>query len=126
MSRHNEATPQTIEEYIAMQPEKFKPMLHELYNVIKSLAPQATESISYQVPSSKYYYMLVGFGVTKDFCSLYTMSSDLTKRLKDELKDIKVTGSTLHFVPQEPLPVNVIEKVVMTRMQENEIKFMNK
>lgn len=126
MSMHNDISPQTIAEYIAMQPEKFKPALHELYNIIRSLAPQATESISYQVPSFKYYYMLVGFGVTKDFCSLYTMSSDLTKRLKDELKGIKVIGSTLHFIPSEPLPVSIIEKIVITRMQENELKFMKK
>lgn len=126
MNKHDDGIPQTIEAYIARQPEKYKPTLFELYTIIKSIVPQAAESISYQVPSFKYHYMLVGFGVTKDFCSLYTMSSGLTKKLKDELKGIKVAGSTLHFVPGEPLPVSVIEKIVITRMQENEIRYIKK
>ena len=126
MSRHNEVTPQTIDEYIAMQPEAFQPTLHELRSLVKSLVPQAVESISYQVPCFKHHYMLVGIGVNKSFSSLYTMSPPLVKKMKDELKGIKLSGATIHFPPGQPLPVGLIEKIVRARMQENEIKAMSK
>jgi uncharacterized protein YdhG (YjbR/CyaY superfamily) len=126
MSRYNEAEPQTIDEYIAMQPEVFQPTLHELRSIIRSVAPQATELISYQVPSFKWHYMLVGFGVNKKFCSLYPMSSSLTEKMADELKGIRISGTTLHFLPGETLPVDVIKKIVLMRLQENELKAMKK
>jgi len=126
MSRHNEKTPENIDEYIAMQPEDFQPTLHQLRSIIRSLAPQATESISYQVPCFKHYYMLVGIGVNKNFSSLYTMSPLLVKKMKDDLKGIKLSGATIHFPPGEPLPVPLIEKIVRARMQENEIKAISK
>lgn len=126
MSRYNEAEPQNIDEYIAMQPEAFRPALHELRAIIKSVAPQAEELISYQVPSFKWHYMLVGFGVTKKFCSLYPMSTSINKKMTDELKGVKISGTTLHFTPDEPLPVELIKKIVFTRMQENEIKALSR
>ena len=126
MSRYNAVSPQNIDEYIAMQPNEFKTMLHELRCIIKSLVPQAVESISYQVPCFKYHYMLVGIGVTKNYCSLYTMSSGLTKKIKEELNGARVSGTTLHFSPGEPLPVDLIKRIVTLRMQENEQKAMLK
>jgi len=126
MSRHNETEPQTIDEYIAMQPEQFRSGLYELRSIIKSLAPQAEEMISYQVPCFKYHYMLVGIGVNKKYLSLYPMSSGLTKKLADELKGTRISGTTLHFTPGEPLPKSLIEKIVRLRMQENELKALTK
>ncbi|MFB9844399.1 iron chaperone [Mucilaginibacter ginsenosidivorans] len=126
MSRHNEITPKTIDEYIAMQPEAFRPALHELRSIIRSLAPQAIESISYQVPCFKHHYMLVGIGVNRNFSSLYTMSPPLVKKMKDDLKGVKLSGATIHFSPGVPLPVALIEKIVRARIQENEVKAMSK
>lgn len=126
MSRDNAVTPQNIDEYIAMQPDEFKPMLHELRAIIKSIVPLATESISYMVPCFKHHYMLLGIGVTKKYCSLYPMSTGLTKKLKEELKGVKLSGTTLHFPPGEPLPVDLIKRIVTLRMQENEQKAMLK
>lgn len=122
MSRHNETEPQTIDEYIAMQPAAFQPTLHELRTIIKSIAPQAEELISYQVPSFKWHYMLVGFGVNKKFCSLYPMSTSINQKMTNELKGVKISGTTLHFVPDQPLPVDLIKKIVLTRVHENETK----
>lgn len=97
-------TPRDAEEYIAQQPPEFRPTLEELRTIIFDTAPQAIESISYQLPCYKYLYMLVGIGVNKKYCSFYTMNPGLVKTLKEDLKDIKVSGSTLHFSPGQPLP----------------------
>ncbi|MDB4922166.1 MAG: hypothetical protein JWQ54_4149 [Mucilaginibacter sp.] len=65
--------------------------------------------------------MLVGIGVTKECCSLYTMSPSLVKKMKDELKDYKAAGATIHFKPGEPLPAAIITKIILARIQENEM-----
>lgn len=113
-------TPESIDEYIAAVPVEYKAGLEELRSIIKSLVPQAEESISYQVPCFKYIYMLVGIGVNKNFCSLYTMSPALVKALKDDLKGVKVSGATIHFLPGQKLPVALIKKIVKARVKANE------
>ncbi|HTK21254.1 MAG TPA: DUF1801 domain-containing protein [Mucilaginibacter sp.] len=107
-------------DYLLTQPAEFRPRLTELRNLIKSIVPNAEEVFSYQVHCFKQVYMLVGIGTTKEYCSLYTMSSKLIKQIKDELKEYKISGMTLHFSPDEPLPVDIITRIVLLRLQENE------
>jgi uncharacterized protein YdhG (YjbR/CyaY superfamily) len=115
-------SPKNFNEYLAMQPEEFHASLVRLRSIILSLAPDATESISYQVPCFKYHYMLVGLGVTKEYCSLYTMSPALVRKMKAQLKNVKVSGATLHFPLAAALPVTLIKSIVKARMKENQQK----
>lgn len=111
-----------IDSYIEQQPEKFQNTLEQLRHLIKSIIPQAEEVISYQVGCFKHHYLLVGIGVTKDQCSLYTMNPGLVKSMQERLKSekIKFNGSTLHFTPGEPLPLEIIKDIVKVRITENE------
>ncbi|SDP91135.1 Uncharacterized conserved protein YdhG, YjbR/CyaY-like superfamily, DUF1801 family [Mucilaginibacter sp. OK268] len=118
--------PRDADEYIGQQPVAFRPTLEELRHIILTTAPQATELISYQLPCYKYHYMLVGIGANKKFCSFYTMSPGLVKSMKEDLKDIRVSGSTLHFAPGEPLPIELIKKIISERMIQNEILDLSK
>jgi uncharacterized protein YdhG (YjbR/CyaY superfamily) len=70
--------------------------------------------------------MLVGIGTTSEYCSFYTMSSKLVKQIKNELKGYKMSGMTLHFKPDEPLPVDIVTRIVLMRLQENEAIAMAK
>jgi uncharacterized protein YdhG (YjbR/CyaY superfamily) len=47
------------------------------------------------------------------------MSPTLVKAMKDELKTVKLSGATIHFSPDEKLPVALIKKIVKARMKEN-------
>jgi len=107
-------------DYLLTQPDEFRGRLTELRNLIKAIVPNAEEVFSYQVHCFKQIYMLVGIGTTKEYCSLYTMSSKLVKQIKDELKGYKISGMTLHFNPGDPLPVDMITRIVLLRLQENE------
>jgi uncharacterized protein YdhG (YjbR/CyaY superfamily) len=109
-----------IDDYITRQPEKYRAALEELRSIVKSLVPDAEELFSYQVGCFKHHQMLVGIGVTKEFCSLYTMSPPLVKQMKEELKGMKVSGATIHFPPNEALPAELIRKIVIARIRENE------
>jgi len=110
----------TIDAYIAHQPVLFRDTLEELRSLIKSVVPEAEETISYQVACFKYLYMLVGIGTGKKYCSLYVMSPKLVKKMSGDLEDVKVSGSTLHFIPNQPLPKALIKKIVQARVKENE------
>ena len=92
----------------------------QLRALILSVIPQATESFSYQAHCFKHMYMLVGIGVNKNYCSLYTMSPKLVAQMKPLLTDCKISGATIHFKPGEPLPESLIIKIVSARIQENE------
>jgi uncharacterized protein YdhG (YjbR/CyaY superfamily) len=115
-------SPKNFDEYVAMQPEEFRDMLIQLRSIILSLAPDVVESISYQVPCFKYHYMLVGLGVTRQYYSLYTMSPSLVKRMKTQLKGVRVSGATLHFPVGAALPISLIKTIVKARVKENEQK----
>jgi len=119
-------TPRNSDEYIAQQPAEFRATLEELRSIILTTAPQVTESISYQIPCYKYLYMLVGIGVNKKYCSFYVMSPGLVKTMKEELKDVKVSGTTLHFKPNEKLPIDLLRKIILTRVSQNEILAQSK
>jgi uncharacterized protein YdhG (YjbR/CyaY superfamily) len=107
--------------FLNTQGPQFRSCLTALHSLIKSIVPDAEETFSYQVHCFKYIYMLVGIGSNKKYCSLYTMSSKLVKQIKDELAGCKISGMTLHFNPDEPLPAEIITRIVLARVQENEL-----
>ena len=108
-----------VDAYIANQAPGFQECLATLSRVIREEAPDAEELISYGVPGFRDSHMLVGFGVTRTACSLYTMSPQLVESMGSELDGIKHAGSTLHFDPGEALPEAVVRRIVRARRQEN-------
>ncbi len=112
---------QLFSNFLQKQEPEFRQCLTELYWLIKSVVPDAEESLSYQVHCFKHIYMLVGIGVNKKYCSLYSMSSKLLKQMKADLTGCKISGLTLHFKPGEPLPVEIIKKIVVARIAENQV-----
>ena|ERR1700742_2745467 len=121
MSKLSEGTTDLFSNFLAKQQPQFRTCLIELHKLIKSIVPGAEETLSYQVHCFKHIYMLVGIGANKKYCSLYTMSSKLVKQIKDELAGCKISGTTLHFNPDEPLPTEIITRIVLARMEENEL-----
>jgi uncharacterized protein YdhG (YjbR/CyaY superfamily) len=122
MNKSEEEEPSALfSHYLSLQNNEFGQCLTDLYLLIRSIVPDAEETFSYQVHCFKHIYMLVGIGANKKYCSLYTMSSSLVKNMKDELTGCKISGSTIHFKPGEPLPAALIARIVIARKQENEL-----
>jgi uncharacterized protein YdhG (YjbR/CyaY superfamily) len=46
------------------------------------------------------------------------MSPPLMKAMAADLKGLKVSGATIRFTPENPLPANLIERIVRERMNE--------
>jgi len=112
----------TVTDYLNEQPDNVYTALENIRQIIKFLVPGAEETISYKVPSYKYKGMLVGFGAAKNHCSFFVMSSTLLNDFKDEVKDFETSTGTIRFSPDKPIPNDLITKIVMARLAENEAK----
>ncbi|MFC2084712.1 iron chaperone [Bacteroidota bacterium] len=113
---------ENAEDYVARQPLEFRETLEKLRTIIKETIPDAEELICYQVICYKYKYILVGIGTIRNYCSFYTMSQKLVNRMKSQLKDVKLSGPTLHLPLNKPLPIDLIKKIIRERVIENKIE----
>jgi len=111
--------------YLATLPEEVRVALERFRKITRAAAPDTTETISYRVPVFKLHGRpLVGFGAAKNHCSFFTMSSGMIPKLAQmrarELKGYEVSGATIHFTPDRPLPAALVTRLVKERIAENE------
>lgn len=109
-----------INSYIdSVENEAQKATLISLRNIINTTVPDATELISYGVPTVKYKHRpLIGFAAQTNHVAVYTISKSLILKLSDELKNYNASGTTIKFNPNIPLPTELIVQILQTRMAE--------
>jgi len=112
----------TVDDYLSALPDNVYLALENIREIIRFLVPGAEETISYQVPTYKYKGMLVGFGASKNHCSFFVMSSTLLKDFKEDIKDFDTSTGTIRFTPEKPIPNDLITRLVMARLAQNEAK----
>lgn len=112
---------ESVDSYLASVEPEARAALEHLRAVIRSAAPAATETISYQVPTFKMNKGLVAFAAFQDHCSLFLMSTTVANRFQERLRPYKLSGATIHFTPEEPLPDDLIREIVAARIEENEV-----
>jgi len=110
--------PTTIDEYIAQFPEDVQQILVKIRAVIKESAPEAVEKISYQMPGFYLNGFLVSFAVWKHHIGFYPRSSGMEASI-EELSAYKGTKGSVHFPLDEPMPYELISKLVKVRVAEN-------
>jgi uncharacterized protein YdhG (YjbR/CyaY superfamily) len=111
--------PTTIDEYLAVLSDDKRAALEELRTTIRAAAPEAEECISYQVPAFRQNGMLVGFGATANHCAFYLMSSSTVEAHNDELEGYDTSKGTIRFQAANPLPADLVRKLVKARIAEN-------
>ena len=113
-----ERTMKPIDDYLARAPADKRAALERLRGQIRSLAPQATEAISYGMPAfrlgERYF---AGFGATKQGCSLYIGRAPV-QACADDLTGYRVWKGTVNFAPDRPLPDELVAKLVRSRLAE--------
>lgn len=109
---------ETIDEYIATFPRNVQDILQELRQTIQDSAPNAKEAISYQMPTFKLNGNLVHFAAFKNHIGFYPTSSAIS-HLKKELSRYEVSKGTIRFPINEPIPFDLIRKIVKYRVKEN-------
>ena len=111
---------QDVEAYLQAVPEESRAALEKLRQTIRSVVPDATERISYRVPTFHHRGPLVGFAAFKSHCSFFVMSTSVMDPLTDELRAYDTSRGTIRFQPSKPLPSALVKKLVKARIAENE------
>ena len=111
-----------VDHYLATVPEPARGTLNKVRAVIRSVAPpEATEGISYGIPTFKYKGILVSYAAFTDHCSLFPGAGPIVE-FKNELKNFEIAKGTIRFATNKPLPASLLEKLLKSRIKENEHK----
>lgn len=113
--------PTSVDEYLGAVPTPHRALLEELRAAIRSVVPDATEAISYQMPAFKDEdgRSIVWFAAFKDHCSLFPASEGVMKALGKELQPYVSGKGTLRFTADRPMPPELVRRIVRVRIEEN-------
>ena len=112
----------TMDAYIASFPEEVQGILEQIRSAIRKAAPGATETISYQIPTFKLNGSnLVHFAAWKDHIGFYATPSG-NVAFKKELARYKVAKGSIQFPLDEPIPYDLVTKIVLFRVKETQAK----
>ena len=110
---------QSVDQYIASQPEAAQSILAEVRAAIRKAVPAAEESISYQIPA---YKLPAGpvlyFAGWKRHYSLYPATASIVSALEEELSAYEIRKGTIRFPLAEPVPVKLIGRIAKLRAKE--------
>ncbi len=110
-----------MDEYIDTFPENVKTILNRLRQTIKEAAPDAKETINYQMPTFTLHGNLVHFAAFKTHIGFYPTPSGI-EAFKKELASYKSAKGSVQFPIDQPLPLPLIRKIVEYRVKENEAR----
>jgi uncharacterized protein YdhG (YjbR/CyaY superfamily) len=114
--------PKNVDEYLAGVPEPARGTLNKIRAAIRSaVPPEATEGISYGIPTFNYKGPLVWFAAFSKHCSLFP-SAAVIEAFKDELKGFSTSKGTIHFPTDKPLPTALVKNLMKARIAQNENK----
>lgn len=113
---------ENIDDYISDFSVETQKYLNEMRELIRKLAPDSVESISYAIPTfslnGKYLVYFAGF---KNHIGLYPTPVGM-EAFKEELLNYKTGKGSVQFPLNKPLPIALITKIVKYQIEQNEIK----
>jgi uncharacterized protein YdhG (YjbR/CyaY superfamily) len=115
----------SIDEYIAAQSPQVRTILTQLKQIIKKTAPEAEETISYQMPAFKLHGMLLWFAAAKNHYALYP-KAEVILAFRDKLTEYSLSKGTIRFDYDKPMPVDLITEIVEYRVKQNLNKTLSK
>jgi len=121
MAKNSKNDPVAVDAYLATLPEEERETLERLRNLIKRTVPQVEERVSYG--TTVMFSLgpdLVGFVSQPKHLSFFTASPKLAQAMKPEIsRTHTVSGATIHFSPDNPIPTSLVKKIVRARVREN-------
>jgi uncharacterized protein YdhG (YjbR/CyaY superfamily) len=109
---------ETMDEYINTFPEDVRAILNELRQTIREAAPEAEETISYQMPTFRLNGNLVHFAAFKNHVGFYPTPTGI-EAFQKELSPYKGAKGSVQFPIDQPLPLSLIRRIVEYRVREN-------
>ena len=111
----------SIDQYIRSFPAPTRKLLKELRAVIREAAPDASEKISYGMPTFSQNGNLVHFAAYQSHIGLYGASS-AHRALESRLAKYKTGKGTLRFPLDQPVPLGLVRQLVKLAVKRNSAK----
>lgn len=110
-----------VDEYISTFPKEVQQYLEQIRTIIRTAAPEAEETISYNMPAYKLNGPLVYFGANNKHTGFYPTPSPIAY-FEEELTDYVTSKGAIQFPLDKPLPKKLIAQIVAYRVKENKEK----
>jgi uncharacterized protein YdhG (YjbR/CyaY superfamily) len=114
----DQPAPKTIDEYIAGFPPDVQEILEKVRMTIRKAAPEAEETINYQMPTFTLYGNLVHFAAYQHHIGFYPTPTGI-EEFKNELSSYKGAKGSVQFPFDRPIPYDLIGRIVEFRVKEN-------
>lgn len=109
----------SVDEYIASQPEAVQHVLGRVRAAIRKAVPGAQEVMSYKMPTYTLNgHRLLHFASWKRHYSIYAATEQVLAAFRDELAPYEIDKGTIRFPLSEPVPVKLIERIAKFRANE--------
>lgn len=111
----------TIDEYLATVTDSQRKLLEQIRVTVKQIVPEATETISYGMPTFKYKNKpLIYFAAFKNHLSIFPTGDPRIKALGKEIETFHTSKGTLQFTQSNPIPRSLLEKIIRIRIDSIE------
>ena len=107
-----------VDNYISQFSVILQDKLNEIRQIIKEAAPQATEKISWKMPTSYLNGNLVHFAMHSAHIGFYPGANGV-ETFKHELDEFRHSKGAIQFPLDKSLPKELIQKIVKFRVEEN-------
>jgi len=116
--RIDRKAPKNIDEYIAGFPQEVQEILEKVRMTIREAAPDAEETINYQIPTFTLKGNLVHFAAFEKHIGFYPTPTGIEK-FKNELSVYEGAKGSVKFPLDKPIPFDLISEIVKFRVAEN-------
>jgi uncharacterized protein YdhG (YjbR/CyaY superfamily) len=114
----DQTAPKTIDEYIAGFPDDVQAILQKIRITVRKAAPQAQETIKYRMPTFTLEGNLVHFAAFKNHIGFYPIPTGI-EAFKQDLSVYKQGKGSVQFPLDQPIPYDLIGRIVAFRVKEN-------
>ena len=113
---HNPPTP--ITDYIMDQPPEVQAKLNQMRDAILEILPEATEKISYGIPTFYLNGNVVHFAAFSHHIGFYP-GADGIEHFASEFGDYKFSKGAVQFPLDQPLPLELVKRITAFRKAQN-------
>ena len=108
-----------VDAYIAALPDAQRAVMQQLRETVTGAAPAAAETIAYKMPALRLNgAFFMSYDAYKRHYSLFPATDRMEHVLGDEIAPYLAGKGTLRFAADQPLPLELIRRIVAVRLED--------